>query len=170
MKPNSFSFTKEEAVYFSNRNRRPGQIYMKKFDVDLVFRRGKQNDDQIDKVRYKEDHRPQKFFDKHLGAEVDKRNDIITFKMAGKDEVYVLAKSGGASLFDGVSSKVRLGPKDCWWVITQNAKLEEGLIIAKDAIKDKEGNTHYSIEAERDMPISEYLEKLACLKKYMKRL
>lgn len=170
MKPNLLSFTRNEAVSYLNRNRRPGQVYMRKFDVDVVFRRGKQNDEQINKVRYKEDHRPQKFFDKRLGAEIDKRNDIITYKMPGKNEVYVLGKSGGVSLFDGMSSKVKLGPKDCWWVITRNARLEDGLIIAKDVVKDKEGNTHYSIETERDMPISEYFEKLASLKKYMKKI
>ncbi|WP_444930923.1 hypothetical protein ACJJIF_03825 [Microbulbifer sp. SSSA002] len=99
-----------------------------------------------------------------------KRDDIVTYKISGKNEVYVLAKSGGVSLFDGISSKVQLGPKDTWWVITRNAKLEEGLIIAKDIRKDKEGNTHYSIEAERDMPISEYLEELESLKQYMKKV
>jgi len=170
MKLNLLTFSKDEAVSYLKRNKRPGQIYMKKFDVDVVFRKGKQDDEQISNVRYKEDHRPQKIYDKRLEAVVEKKNDIVTYRVTGKDEVYVLAKSGGVSLFDGISSKVKLGPKDSWWVITQNATLEDGLVIAKDVVKDKEGNTHYSIEAERDMPISEYLDKLECLKRYMKKI
>jgi len=33
-----------------------------------------------------------------------------------------------------------------------------------------EGDSHYSIEPDRDMPLSEYIEKLGKLKKYMKRI
>ena len=61
------------------------------------------------------------------------------------------------------------GRVTCWWVITKNAKLEEGLVIAKDMFSDSEGNTHYSIEPDRDMLLSEYIEKLEELKKYMKQ-
>lgn len=84
--------------------------------------------------------------------------------------MYVLAKSGGVSLFDGMSSKVKLGKNDCWWVITKNAKLAEGLVIAKDISPDSEGNTHYSIEPDRDMLLSEYIEKIEELKQYMKKV
>lgn len=143
---------------------------MKKFDVDIVFRKGKLEEEQISKVRYKEDSRPQKIYNKRIGREEDKKNDIVTYKPKGKNDLYVLAKSGGVSLFDGMSSKITLGKKDCWWTITRNAKLDEGLIIAKDVFKDSEGNTHYSIEPDRDMPLSEYIEKLEKLKKYMKRI
>ena len=170
MKPNKLTFTREEAIGYVTRNKRPGQIYMKKFDAEVVFRKGKLGDEQIDKVRYKEDSRPQKVFNKASGRSIDKRNDVVTYKPGGKNELYVLARSGGVSLFDGISSKVKLGNKDCWWVITQNTKVEEGLIIAKDVFKDTEGNTHYSIEANRDMPITEYIEKLGKLRQHMKRL
>lgn len=71
-------------------------------------------------------------------------------------------------MFDGMSNKVKLGNKDRWWIIPKDAKLEDGLIIAKDVFKDSEGNTHYSIESEWDMLLSEYIEKLEKLKKYMK--
>jgi hypothetical protein len=169
MKPNQLTYSKEQAENLLKLNRRPNQIYMKRFDAEVVFRRGKIDDAQIDKVRYKEDSRPEKFFNITSGRGIDKKNDIITYKLKGKNELYVLARSGGISLFDGISSKVKLGQKDCWWVITKNTKVEEGLIIAKDIFKDSEGNTHYSIEADRDMPISEYLEKVKKLKQYMKR-
>ena len=49
------------------------------------------------------------------------------------------------------------------------AKLEEGLIIAKDMFKDSEGNTHYLVEPGRDMLLSEFIDKLDKLKKYMKK-
>jgi hypothetical protein len=68
-----------------------------------------------------------------------------------------------------MSSKVKPGKKDCWWIITKSAKLEDGLVIAKDVFKDAEGNTHYSVEPDSDMLISEYVGKLDCLKKYMKQ-
>lgn len=169
MKPNQLTYTKEQAIGVLKLNRRPNQIYMKRFDAEVVFRRGKIDDSQVDKVRYKEDSRPERTFNKIFGKDIDKKNDIITYKINGKNELYVLARSGGVSLFDGMSSKVKLGQKDCWWVITKNAKVDNDLIIAKDVFKDAEGNTHYSIEADRDMTISEYLEKVEKLKQYMKR-
>ncbi len=67
-----------------------------------------------------------------------------------------------------MSNKIKLGKKDCWWVITKNARLEKDLVIAKDMFKDSEGNTHYSVEPDRDMLLSEYIEKLDCLRKYMR--
>lgn len=170
MKPALNSLSKSEAVAYMNRTKRPHQIYLKRFDVEVVYRRGKLDESQVESVRYKEDARPQKVFNKALSREVDKKNDLVTYRHAGANEVYVLARSGGVSLFDGISSKVKLGNKDAWWVITKNAKVEEGLIIAKDVFKDAEGNTHYSIEPDRDMPISEYIEKLRKLKQYMKRI
>lgn len=168
MKANILTLNKSQAVAYMARTKRPGQVYLKKFDVDVVFRKGKLADPQIGKVRYREDDRPNKSFNKRTGREVEKKNDIVTYKMPGKDDLYVLAKSGGVSLFDGMSNKVKLGNKDRWWIITKDAKLEDGLIIAKDVFKDSEGNTHYSIESEWDMLLSEYIEKLEKLKKYMK--
>lgn len=170
MNSSVLSFNKNQAIEYLARTKRSGQIYMKKFDADVVFRKGKIDDQQIGKVRYKEDSRPQKVYNKQSGREEDKKNDIVTYRMQGKNELYVLARSGGISLFDGISSKVRLGGKDSWWIITKDAKLDEGLIIAKDVFKDSEGNTHYSIEPDRDMPVSEYIEKLNNLKEYMKRV
>lgn len=61
------------------------------------------------------------------------------------------------------------GKNDCLWVIMRLAKLEEGLIIAKDMFKDSEGNTHYLVEPGRDMLLSEFIDKLDKLKKYMKK-
>ncbi len=166
---NVLSFSKEDAIGYVKRNKRANQIYMKKFDVDVVLRKGKMDNPLIDKVRYREDHRPMKVRNKRSGEERPKKNDVVTYKRPGTSEIYILAKSGGVSLFDGISSKVpfREG-KDAWWIITKDAELESNLIIAKDIFPDQEGNTHYSIEAEVDMPISEYLDKLAALKKYMK--
>lgn len=170
MKANILTFTQNEAIDYHNRTRRSNQIYIYKFDVDVVFRKGKTNNEQIGKVRYKEDSRPQKSYNIRTKTELDKKNDIVTFKKGGSDDLYVLAKSGGVSLFDGMSSKVKLGKNDCWWVITRNAKLAEGLVIAKDIFPDSEGNTHYSIEPDRDMLLSEYIEKLEELKQYMKKV
>lgn len=170
MKANALTLNKSQAQAYMVRTKRPGQVYLKKFDVDVVFRKGKLDDQQIGKVRYLEDDRPSKSYNKRTGREEDKKNDIVTYRMPGKDDLYVLAKSGGVSLFDGMSSKVKLGNKDCWWIITKDAELEDGLIIAKDIFKDEEGNTHYSIEPERDMLLSEFVEKLEMLKKYMKQV
>lgn len=169
MQLNILSFTKEDALGYAKRNKRANQIYMKKFDVDVVLRKGKMDNPLINKVRYREDDRPMVVENKRTGEQRPKKNDIVTYKKPGSSEVYVLAKSGGVSLFDGVSSKVpfREG-KDAWWIITKNAKLAPGLIIAKDMFPDEEGNTHYSIEAAIDMPIDEYLDKLADLKQYMR--
>lgn len=163
------TLNEQQAIGYVRQTKRPNQIYMKKFDVEVVFRKGKLENAQINNVRYQEDDRPQKTYNKRTGREEDKKNDIVTYRPEGKNELYVLARSGGISLFDGLSSKVKLGSKDSWWVITKDAKVDEGLIIAKDVFKDSEGNTHYSIEPDRDMPIAEFIEKLEKLKKYMKR-
>ncbi|WP_444905446.1 hypothetical protein ACJJIR_11595 [Microbulbifer sp. SSSA008] len=50
----------------------------------------------------------------------------------------------------------------------QRCEIGIRIVIAKDMFPDTEGNTHYSIEAEIDMLVSEYFEKLAALKKYMR--
>jgi len=170
MKANKLSFSRDDAVKYLSRNRRSNQIYMYKFDANCVFRKGREDDEQIGKVRYKEDSRPQKIYNGRTKQEQSKKNDIVTYKPKGSDELHVLANSGGVSLFDGISNKVKLGKKDCWWIISKDAKLEDGLVIAKDIFKDKEGNTHYSIEPDRDMLLSEYIAKLDALKKYMKRI
>lgn len=169
MYANELTFFKTQAQEYLNRNKRSKQIYMYEFDVDVVFRKGKLDDQQVSKVRYKEDSRPQKSINHRTKLMQDKKNDIVTYRTSTSQELYVLAKSGGVSLFDGMSNKITLSKTDCWWVITKNAQLEDGLVIAKDLFKDSEGNTHYSIEPDRDMLLSEYIEKLDCLKKYMKR-
>jgi len=169
MKANQLTFNRTEAESYLKINRRSDQVYMYKFDAEVVFRKGKLDDEQIGKIRYREDARPQKVYNQRTKTELDKKNDIVTYRMSGKDDLYVLARSGGVSLFDGISSKVKLGKKDCWWVITKNAEIADGLVIAKDMFKDSEGNTHYSIEPDRDMLLSEYVEKLNELKKYMKQ-
>ncbi|GAB2189623.1 hypothetical protein MAH1_12310 [Sessilibacter sp. MAH1] len=170
MKATNLTYSKSQAIDFLNTNKRKKVVYMYKFDVDVVFRKGQHEDQQIGKVRYKEDARPQKSYNKRTKREESKRNDVVTYKMPGQEDLYVLSKSGGVSLFDGISSKVSLSKKDCWWVITQNARLAEGLVIAKDIFKDLEGNTHYAIEPDRDMLLSDFIEKLEELKKYMKKL
>lgn len=167
MLANILTFNETEATSYLSRTKRSNQIYMYKFDVDVVFRKGKKKDQQIGKVRYREDSRPQKSYNSRTKTEQDKKNDIVTYKKGGSDDLYVMARSGGVSLFDGMSSKIKLGKNDCWWVITKNAKLAEGLVIAKDLFADADGNTHYSIEPDRDMLLSEYIEKLNELKKYM---
>jgi hypothetical protein len=169
MKANLLTFDENQARDHHTRSKRNNQVYMYRFDVDVVFRKGKLENEQIGKVRYKEDERPQKIYNKRTKSEQNKKNDIVTYKARGSDELYVLAKSGGVSLFDGMSSKIKLGKNDCWWTITRNAKLEEGLVIAKDLFADSEGNTHYSIEPDRDMLLSEYIGKLEMLKQYMKK-
>lgn len=169
MKANILTFSEDQARSYVDRNKRHHQIYLYKFDADVVFRKGKQDNEQIAAVRFKEDDRPQKSFNPRTRSEQDKKNDIVTYKLRGSDELYVLARSGGVSLFDGMSSKIKLGKNDCWWIITKDAKLEEGLVIAKDLFPDSEGNTHYSIEPDRDMLLSEYISKLESLKQYMKK-
>ncbi|GAA6166355.1 hypothetical protein [Sessilibacter corallicola] len=169
MHANNLTFTKKQAQEYLYRNRRSDQIYMYKFDVDVVFRKGKLDDDQISKVRYKEDSRPSQTYNSRTKSLQDKKNDVITYRTNRNEDLYVLAKSGGVSLFDGMSNKIKLGKKDYWWVITKNARLEKDLVIAKDMFKDSEGNTHYSVEPDRDMLLSEYIEKLDCLRKYMRQ-
>ena len=148
MKANALTLSRKEAVKYLNRTRRSDQIYMYKFDVDCVFRKGKLDDEQIGKVRYKEDAREQKIYNSRTKSEQDKKNDIVTYKVNGSDDLYVLPHSGGVSLFDGMRSKVRLGKKDCWWIIKKNARPEDGLVIAKDIFIDKEGNTHCQTKVE----------------------
>lgn len=161
------SLTKSEAVkIFQERERTARAVeYLKKFDVEMVYRLGKEDDTRIDRVRHLEDDRPLQSTNKR-GIITQKRNEVITYKENG--EVYVLAKSGGVSLFDAMSPKLTLGKKDVWYMVPEAAKIPKDLIIAKDKNPDQDGNYHYSIQPEIDMKMITYQEKLRELIKYMK--
>lgn len=141
--------------------------YLSKFDCEMVYRKGRnEKDSQIERVRYQEDNRPNFRTDKITGVEIPKLIEILTYNENNK--IYVMAKSGGISLFDALSPKVRLSGKECWYLIPRDTPIPEGLIIAKDIVPDTNGHFHYSIQPGIDMEVSLFMRKLKELKRYMK--
>ena len=78
------TFTRAEAIAYTKLNRRSDQIYLKRFDVDVVFRKGKKIDAQLTNVRHKEDNREEMIYNKRTQSKQPKKNDIVTYKLAGK--------------------------------------------------------------------------------------
>ena len=161
------SLTKRQAEKLFRERRgalRPVQ-YLHQFDADLVYRQGKKDDPRLARIRYKEDDRPEQVFNRRLNQHLPKTVEIITYRHAS--DTWVLARSGGVSLFDGPASNLRLGKNDRWWILTRRAKLPEGLVIAKDKQVRSDGLYHYAIQPDRDMPVREFQEKLRKLEKHM---
>ncbi|WP_020409062.1 hypothetical protein [Hahella ganghwensis] len=92
-------------------------------------------------------------------ALVSKRNEIITYS-EGR-ELFVLGKSGGVSLFDAMSPKLKMGVNDCWFFLPKSAEIPSGIIIAKDVHPDQHGHFHDALQPEYDMPMASFKEKLA---------
>ncbi len=106
-------------------------IYIEVIDADL-FRLGKKAATKIDKLRFAED-------DRRTSVDKPKKNDIATYK-AG-ESVKVRAKSGGISVYDGISKHLRMGKSDQWWCIPEGTKIPAGLRVAKDATAGKDEET-----------------------------
>ncbi|MDH5178863.1 MAG: hypothetical protein OEZ39_10335 [Gammaproteobacteria bacterium] len=141
-------------------------IYLKKIDKEMIFRLGKDNNNKIAHVRHHEDDRPITSYNKRTKSIVSKRNEIITYQE--NKQLYVLAKSGGVSLFDAMSPKLTLTGKDCWYLVPKNTPIPDGIVIAKDVEPDDNGHFHYAFQPEHDMLMSTYKEKLAEIGKHMR--
>ena len=85
--------------------------------------------------------------------------DIITY--AENNKLHVLEKSGGVSLFDALSAKLKLNKNDCWYFLPKNAKIPKEIVIAKDVEPDANGHFHYSLQPASNMLMSTFTEKLA---------
>lgn len=168
MNPVVVTLSKRQAVQLNqNISRIRKKVrYLDKFDCEMVYRLGSKNDSKISKVRVKEDARPQQRTDKITGELIDKANDIITYAQDG--DLFVLAKSGGVSLFDGISPKLKMSKKDRWYIIPRTTPVPEGVIIAKDIQVDRYGQYHYSLQPAYDMPLKVFQHKLDLLKEYMR--
>ena len=80
----------------------------------------------------------------------------------------MLAKSGGVSLFDGISPKLKMNKNDRWYIIPRNTPVPEGVVIAKDVQVDRYGQYHYALQPLYDMPLKEFQKRLDSIKKYMR--
>ncbi len=147
------------------RTRKP-VIYLKKIDKQMIFRAGKKNDNRMTRVRYLEDDRPMSQTHKVTGVTSLKRNEIITY--AENRELFVLAKSGGVSLFDAMSPKITLSKNDRWYYIPKEAKIPDGIAIAKDIHPDENGHYHYAFQPAYNMKMSDFISKLAEIGKQVK--
>lgn len=141
-------------------------IYLKKLDCELIYRAGKQNDSRITHLRYKEDERPMFSTDKRTGAIISKRVEIITYAENGI--LYVLGKSGGVSLFDAMSPKLKLGPKDCWYFLPKDAEIPKGILIAKDVSPDQNGHFHYALMPADSMKKDDFIKLLSKIGEQMR--
>lgn len=164
------TLSKSEAIDLLRQKNRIAKsvIYLKQLDRRMIYRMGKDDDNRIKRIRHNEDDRPQTSINKHTGREVAKRNEIITY--AENNELYVLEKSGGVSLFDAMSPKLKMGNRDCWYYVPQNAKIPEGIVIAKDVEPDANGHFHYSFQPAYNMKLVDFREKLNEIGKQMRKV
>ncbi len=164
------TLSKSQAIeLFQHQNRiSKAVIYLRRLDKRMIYRMGKDDNTRITRIRYNEDDRPRTRINKRTGIAVAKRNEIITY--AENDELYVLEKSGGVSLFDAMSPKLKMGSKDCWYYVPQNAKIPEGIAIAKDVEPDANGHFHYAFQPAYSMKFELFKEKLSEIGKQMRRI
>ena len=170
MQPMDVTLTRDQALIV-DRNLskiRKKVVYIQQFDCELVYRLGSKDDTKITKVRIREDARPQQRKDRITGNMVDKVNDIITY--AENNELFVLAKSGGISLFDAMSPKLTLRKNDCWYVIPKDTPIPDGISVAKDRQVDRNGHFHYALQPAYDMPLAQFQEKLSEFVHYMRQI
>jgi len=170
-KPTGATLTKAQAIELNKvlAGQRPQVRYLKNFDTDRIYRKGKIDDITIDKPRITEDARPEVVKNSRTGKMDKKRIDVITYMENNK--LYVLVGSGGVSLFDGVSPNLILGPKDRWYCcfVSKTTPIPEGLLLVKNIKSDPAtGHFHYAFEPAYDMPLAEFRKKLKELDKYMK--
>ncbi len=150
-----------------NRTAKP-VIYLKVLDKQMIYRMGKENTTRITRIRHHEDDRPMVSVNKRTGVESGKRTEIITFKE--NDELYVLEKSGGVSLFDAMSPKMTMGKKDCWYYVPKEVKISDGILVAKDVAPDANGHFHYAFQPEYNMRMSFFKEKLSEIGSQMRKV
>lgn len=168
MQVQEISLSREQAVSLNrdlSKVRKKVRL-MERFDCEVVFRLGGKENPKISKVRVREDGRPLMRKDRITGDLIEKANDVITYAKDG--ELFVLSKSGGVSLFDGISPKLKMNKSDRWYIIPKHAIVPEGVVIAKDVQVDRYGQFHYSLQPAYDMPIRDFQEKLESLRKYMR--
>ena len=164
------TLTKSQAISLLREQNRIAKsvIYLKKLDKRMIYRMGKDDNTRITRIRHNEDDRPQIRLNKRTQQIMTKRNEIITY--AEKNELYVLEKSGGVSLFDAMSPKLKMGNKDCWYYVPQNVKIPEGIVIAKDVEPDANGHFHYAFQPAYNMKLKIFKEKLAEIGSQMRRI
>lgn len=160
------SLTRRQAIELFNspewKSKRKNTVYLTKFDTATVYRAGKKDkpENAFDNLRYDEDSRDAVRWDKYQEEYVPKTNEIITYEENGK--IWVLARSGGVSLFDGISEKRKMRKNDEWHIIMKapEKKLDPDLIIEKKTKANGENLFHYSIQPNKDMLLSEFIQKL----------
>lgn len=142
--------------------------YMKKLDKH-IFRLGKKDDNRMTRVRHLEDDRPLISVNKRTQKVTKKRNEIITY--VDNNKLYVVAKSGGVSLFDTRSEKLDMGNNDCWYCLAPlKFEIPDKIIIAKDKESDEYGSFHYSFQPEEDMEMLVFKEKLQIIGRQLKEI
>ncbi|MBI3900018.1 MAG: hypothetical protein HY308_17255 [Gammaproteobacteria bacterium] len=162
------SLTKEQAIalYESRLATSSEVIYMPCFDASVVFRMGKEdNITTIDIIRCHEDDRPMYFTDKSTGRQTRKLWDLITYQENGL--LYALRRSGGVSLFDDLSPKAPRRKNSRWFKLQGDTPIPEGLVVAKHARPDRDGDTHYALQPDEDMLVIELQRRLRFLNPYM---
>ncbi|MBI3899808.1 MAG: hypothetical protein HY308_16145 [Gammaproteobacteria bacterium] len=163
------TLTKEQAISLYELQQTNGRrvVYLACLDVDAIFRMGKvDGETTIDIVRYHEDLRPMLNRDK-FGEQKSKQLDVITYQENGL--LYVLRRSGGVSLFDGMNPELALSKNRCWYLMPKETPIPSGLIIAKD-VRPRNGYTHYALQPDEDMLRGELQERLALLRPYLRRI
>jgi hypothetical protein len=141
----------KEDEYFINK-RKLGELFDSKFDLNVNLWRGR-NPHNSDPILYPI-LKAFKLSNGNLRPE-----DIKTYSKNG--ELWVVAKSGGISLFDraGIPSKL-------WeyYKLPVGTKIPFGLVITKDDYKPTFKATHYTIRPNWDMPVTKFcmlLDELA---------
>jgi len=174
------SLTKRQAQKeFENQAwKRKNVVYLTCFDCATAYRSGKvgKEDDAFENLRYYEDSRDMVTVrtNRVTGEKEEflKTNEIITYVENGK--TYVLARSGGVSLFDGIHPARKMGKNDRWHCIInandKSKKLDPALIIEKKTQPNEYGLYHYSIQPNIDMTVEDFLAKLKEFAAYIKRL
>ncbi len=154
------TMTKSQAKSILRENNKIAKavIYLKKLDKEMIYRMGKKSDNRITRVRHHEDDRPMTQVNRRTKQIESKRNEIITY--GENNKLHVLEKSGGVSLFDAISPKLKLNRKDCWYFLPKNAKIPKEIIIAKDIEPDAYGHFHYALQPAYNMLMSTFKEKL----------
>jgi len=168
------SLTKQQAQakFQEQSHKRKNVEYLDRFDCASIYRAGKvgKEDNAFDNLRYYEDDRSMERFDRALEEYVKKTNEIITY--VEKGVVYVLALSGGVSLFDGPYTKRKMGKNDRWHCVVnathEDKKLDPALVIEKKLKANDEGLFHYSIQPKIDMSVKDFLDKLKEFAKFIK--
>lgn len=147
-----------KAVMREQKNIVKAIVFLKKLDK-TIYRMGKEDDNRLTRVRYHEDDRPMAQLNQRSRQIISKRNEIITYSENNK--LYVLEKSGGVSLFDAISPKLKPNKNNFWYYLPKTVNIPNEIIIAKDVEPDAYGHFHYSFQPSHDMLMSIFKEKLA---------